>query len=72
MNYYNTAAILTESAMSQPVKTITKRTTKIDREVLPFKVRMGTSKKSVEAQMIRELPLDIDIDTIDFLISEIF
>lgn len=71
MNYYNTAAILIES--SYDTKIIAKRwAKKPDREVLPFKVRMGTSKKSVEAQMIRELPLDTDIDTIDFLISEIF
>jgi len=71
MNYYNTAAILIESASD--TKTIVKRwTKKPDLEVLSFKVRMGTSKKSVEAQMIRELPLDTDIDTINFLISEIF
>jgi len=68
MSYFNTAAVLNATAQSA----LKWKQTQSTIEVLEFKVRFGSSKKSIEMQMIREIPSQVDVDDVDFLIEEIF
>ena len=69
MNYYNTSVILNSSARSALDK---KDRIEKNFVVLPLKARFATSKESVRAQLIRELPEEINVDDVEFLISPIF
>ena len=67
-NYYNTSAVL-KTANEKETKEFVKEW---KFEVLAFKVRLGLSEESVKLSMVRELEASVDVDDVQFLISEIF
>jgi len=67
-NYYNTSAVL-KTANEKETKESVKSWAY---EVLKFQVRLGLSEESVKLQMVRELHDTVDVDDVQFLISEIF
>ena len=69
MNYYNTSVILNSSARNALDK---KDRTEKNIVIIPLKSRFATSEESARAQLIRELPEDINVDDVEFLISVIF
>lgn len=67
INYYHTAITFKEQNC-----TASKKKTAKEMEVLEYRVRIGTSEDSVKAQILRELPDEVDFDEVNILIEEIF
>lgn len=67
-NYYNTACLAktTSDAHRKELKK------KWELEILPFKVRFGASGETVKLEMAQELPDGIDMEDVQFYVSEIF
>ena len=65
MNYYNTAVVRRETTENKKLKCE-------DNVVIWFKVRLGKSEDNIKAQILREIPEDEDIDTLNIMIEPIF
>lgn len=68
MNYYNTAVVAYPNTTSDLKKLVKEW----GYEIIKHSIRLWSSEESIKMQLVRELPPDIDVDEVKFLISEIF